>query len=167
MRLFAYLAAVAAAFHLSGCVSSSGTPYAPADSQGYGYSETQIEEDRFRITFRGDGGTPIDVVENYALLRAAELARENGYDWFRVVAGGTTGEERGGVGVGGGVGTGSFGRRSSVGVGVGGDFGRIGARELYTSRIEVLFGSGEIPEEGEVYDARSVIASANERAGLN
>jgi hypothetical protein len=104
------------------------------------------------------------VVEDFALLRAAELAVENGYDWFRVVGRSLDGEEKGGVGLGAGVGTGSYGRRSSVGVGVGGNLGTVGARKFFTSRLEVLFGSGDLPADtAEVYDARSVIDTIKAR----
>ncbi|MEL7487373.1 MAG: hypothetical protein AAGJ87_09195 [Pseudomonadota bacterium] len=148
---------------LAGCVTATGTAYAPADSRGYGYEEVRLEQDRFRIIFRGDGATPPDIVEDFALLRAAELTVENGYDWFRVVGRDLNGEERGGANVGLGVGSGSFGRRGGVSVGVGGDLGRVGSRRFFTARLEALFGSGEKPDDGEVYDARSIIDSIGRR----
>ena len=157
------LIGLAAALALAGCVTAVGTNYGPADEKGYGYQDTRIESDRYRIVFAGDGATSPDLVEDYALLRAAELTVENGYDWFRVVSRNLSGEERGGVGLGAGVGTGSYGRRSSVGVGVGGNFGNVGGREFYTARLEILCGSGEKPDDGEVYDARSVMTSIRER----
>jgi hypothetical protein len=103
------------------------------------------------------------VVEDYALLRAAELALAGGYDWFRVIARSLDEEARGGVGVGAGVGTGSYGRRSGVSVGVGGDLGTIGGRKFYTARLEVLMGKGAKPEGPDVYDADGVVASLGVR----
>ena len=156
----------AAVLALAACATAVGTAYAPADSKGYGYAETRIEADRYRVSFAGDGATPPNVVEDYALLRAAELAVENGYDWFRVIGRTVDEEEKGGVGLGGGFGTGSYGRRSSVGVGVGGNLGTVGAKKFYTARLEALFGKGEKPaggEGGEVYDARSVIETIRAR----
>ncbi len=150
--MIAALAALA-----SGCVSADGTAYGPADAKGYGYEDARIEADRFRVIFRGDGATPVDVVEDYALLRAAELTLDNGYDWFRVVARDLNAEDRGGVGLGGGFGTGSYGGRGGVSVGVGGDLGTVGGRRFFTARLEILAGAGEQPDDGEVYDARSVI----------
>ena len=144
---------------LAACATASGTAYAPADKRGYGYSETRIESDRYRIAFAGDGATPRDRVEAYALRRAAELAVENGYEWFRVAGRSVDAQRKGGVGVGLGGGTGSFGRRGGVGVGVGGDLGTIGDRPFFTARLEVLFGNGEQPEDMEVYDARAVLDS--------
>lgn len=137
---------------LAACATAVGTAYAPADSKGYGYSDTRIEADRYRITFSGDGATPQDVVEDYALLRAADIALSNGYDWFRVVSRDVSRENKGGVGIGAGVGGGG----RNVGVGVGGDLGTIGAKPFYTIRLEVLFGKGPKPDGADYYDARAV-----------
>ncbi|MEO1014302.1 MAG: hypothetical protein AAFX08_03855 [Pseudomonadota bacterium] len=152
------LLAAAAMIGAAACASSGGVDYQPADSKGYGYTDFRIESDRYRVTFAGDGGTPQDIVEAFALRRAAELALAGGYDWFRVVGGATERSDRGGVNVGAGFGGGSFGRRGGVNVGVGGDLGRVGARPFYTTRLEVLMGSGEKPaDDATVYDARSIL----------
>ena len=82
-----------------------------------------------------------ELVEHYALVRAAELTQANGFDWFRIVARDLAHEERGGVGIGAGVGTGSYGRRSGIGVGVGGSVANVGGRDFYTARIEFLMGA--------------------------
>lgn len=147
---------------LGACATAVGTAYGPAGSKGYGYSETRIEADRYRITFAGDGATPAAVVEDYALLRAAELAVDNGYDWFRVIGRSIDEREKGGLGIGAGVGGGG----SNVGVGVGGNLGTVGARKFYTARLEALFGKGDKPEGeagADVYDARSVIETIRAR----
>ena len=102
-------------------------------------------------------------MEDFALLRAAELALAGGYEWFRVTARSLDAEEKGGVGVGAGFGGGNFGRRSGVSLGVGGDLGTIGARRFFTARLEVLFGSGAAPEDAEIYDATSVADSIRAR----
>ena len=147
---------------LAACATSVGTNYQAADSKGYGYSDQRVEQDRYRVTFAGDGATPAEAVEDYALRRAAELARANGYDWFRVVGRSIDGEEKGGVGIGAGVGTGTYGRSSGVSVGVGGDLGRVGGKRFYTARMEVLMGKGSKPEGADYYDAASVISSLHE-----
>ncbi len=154
MRVFP---AILTAFALVACAATGPAVYGPADEKGFGYAEQRIEDDRYRITYQGSGGMPPELVEDYALRRAAELADQNGYDWFRVTGRSTAGEERGGVSVGTGFGSSSYGRRSSVGVGVGADLGRVGAQEFFTARMEVLMGTGEPPEDGEVYDAQSVL----------
>ncbi len=159
MRL---ILAAAAAMLVVACATAVGTAYAPADSKGYGYAETRIEADRYRVSFSGDGATPPGVVEDYALLRAAELAVENGYDWFRIVGRSMDEAEKGGVGLGAGFGGGG----RNVGVGVGGDLGTVGAKKFYTAKLEALFGKGEKPADsagGEVYDARSVIETIRAR----
>lgn len=144
-------------FLFAACAAVGPAEYGPADEKGFGYDEQKIEDDRYRITYRGSGGMPPGLVEDFALRRAAELARAGNYDWFRVIGRTIDGEERGGVSVGTGFGTGSYGRRSSVGVGVGADLGRVGAQEYYTARLEVILGAGEKPEDSEVYDAQSVL----------
>jgi hypothetical protein len=152
----------AALLGLAACATAVGTQFAPADSRGYGYAATRIEGDRFRVSFAGDGATPAETVEDYALLRAAEIAVENGYDWFRVVARTIDEREKGGVGIGAGVGGGG----RNVGVGVGGNLGTVGARRFYTVNLEVLYGKGDKPagdDRGEVYDARSVVETIRAR----
>lgn len=72
-----------AAISLSACVTA--TPYQPlaaGTAQSGGYSETKLEQDRYRITFTGNSLTSRDVVENYLLHRAAELTLAQGKDWF-------------------------------------------------------------------------------------
>ena len=144
---------------LAACAATGPATYGPADDRGFGYSEQRIEDNRYRITYRGSGGMPPEMVEDYALRRAAELTLASEYEWFRVVGSNISGEERGGVSVGAGLGTGSYGRRSSVGVGVGGDLGRVGAQEYFTVRMDVLLGSGDVSEESDVYDARDVLGN--------
>ena len=73
---------------VSACATS--TPYAPAkDERSYGFSEQKIEENRYRITFRGNSLTNRETVENFLLYRAGELTKQNGYDYFIVVEGDT------------------------------------------------------------------------------
>lgn len=146
-------------FALAGCASVGPASYGPVDTKGFGYEETQIEANRFRIVYNGSGGMPPEIVEDYALRRAAELTLSEGYEWFQVVARDIAHDERGGVSIGAGFGTGSYGRRSSVGVGVGGNFGRVGAQDYFSVRMEVLMGSGETPEGGGAYNAQSILST--------
>lgn len=71
--------ALTCAASLAACVSV--TPYQQAD-KGYGYSEQQIENNRFRVSFAGNSDTPKQTVETYLLFRAAELTLKSGYDYF-------------------------------------------------------------------------------------
>ena len=82
------ISAFAVALMLAACATS--TPYAPASSEkGYGFSEQRIEDNRYRIMFRGNSSTTRETVENFLLYRAAELTMINGYDYFVVVEGDT------------------------------------------------------------------------------
>ena len=53
-------------------------------SNGYtgGYSETQLDENVFKVSFRGNGFTRKDRTEDFTLLRSAELAIKNGYNYL-------------------------------------------------------------------------------------
>ena len=59
------------------------TPYQPVQD-GFGYSEQRIENNRYRIAFRGNSITPQQVAENYMLFRAAEVTVQNGDDYFEI-----------------------------------------------------------------------------------
>lgn len=68
---------------LAACATS--TPYQPADGGRYGYSERQVESDRWLLTFAGNSSTDRATVESYLLYRAAEITDQNGFDIFRIV----------------------------------------------------------------------------------
>jgi hypothetical protein len=64
----------------------SPTPYTAAtEAREYGYTESRLTDDRYRVSFRGSPETTSDEVKDMALLRAAEVTLINDYDWFRVV----------------------------------------------------------------------------------
>lgn len=69
---------------LGACASQ--TPYQAAESKGTpGYYETIVTKDRYRVTFKGNSITDRDTVRDYAMLRAAEVTLEHGFDWFETV----------------------------------------------------------------------------------
>lgn len=75
---------LAGAVLLAACATA--TPYGPASQGGgYGFSEQRIENNRFRITFRGNSSTARETVENSLLFRASELTVQQGFDYFIVV----------------------------------------------------------------------------------
>ena len=78
-------AMVAGATLLSACASGP-TPYQAAAGYERGYTETKIEDARYRISFKGNSLTERETVENYMLFRAAELTLQSGYDIFTVVS---------------------------------------------------------------------------------
>ena len=93
MRKLVLPAAIAALALLGACATA--TPYqAAVDSSSRGYSEQQIENNRFRVQFAGNSLTDRKTVETYLLYRAAELTKLNGFDHFRVVHRDTDAESR-------------------------------------------------------------------------
>jgi len=82
--MFRMITLGASALILAACATA--TPYGPAErGGGYGFSEQQIEQNRYRITFRGNSSTARETVENSLLYRAAELTVRQGFDHFIVV----------------------------------------------------------------------------------
>ena len=78
--------ALAAALAVGGCATE--TSYRPATGSGFartGYSDRQIEPNRFLVSFSGNSYTSRDTVERYLLFRAAELTVQQGYDNFILV----------------------------------------------------------------------------------
>lgn len=153
---------------LAASVAACATPtlYQPAyGPSAVGFSEQQIESDRFRVSFRGGGGAPPAQVADYALLRAADLTLAQGYEWFVVdqrwteQIGSGSGPQ---LSIGGG--SSSFGRRSAVGVGVGTSIDLGGGPALATT-LEVRLGRGQRPTGFNVYDAREVRGTIGPRAG--
>jgi hypothetical protein len=82
-RLARLAAVVAGGLAVSACMTA--TPYRPATGSGTmrtGYSDQQIENNRFRVSFAGNSITSRETVERYLLFRAAELTVQNGDDYF-------------------------------------------------------------------------------------
>lgn len=68
---------------LTACGVPATTPYRAAQAPGdTGYLEQRIEENRYRVTFTGNSYTAREAVENFMLLRIAELTIKQGYDYF-------------------------------------------------------------------------------------
>ncbi len=65
---------------LGGCAAS----YKAKDVWG-GFSETQIKKNVFEVSFKGNSFTTRERVKDFSLLRSAEVALENGYDYFVVI----------------------------------------------------------------------------------
>lgn len=66
---------------LAACASP--TPYAPRlQGEETGYTDMEITPTRYRVTFTGNSLTPREKVETYLLLRAAEVTRAAGYQYF-------------------------------------------------------------------------------------
>ncbi len=161
----------AAAFALAACASTpAAPPYAAASSPtSAGYSETQIESNRYFVTYRAPSTGEVARLEDYALLRAAELTLANGRDWFWVDRRTIDQEQNArnsGPSIGVGVGGGSYGRRSGVSGGVGITF-PLGNQDRPArargATYEVRFGEGVKPDEPNAYDARSTAQAIRSR----
>jgi hypothetical protein len=81
------LAIAGTLFLLGGC--ETATPYQPVNAPSAhahgGYSEQQIESNRWRVEFSGNTLTSRETVERYLLFRAGQLTLSQGYDWFETV----------------------------------------------------------------------------------
>lgn len=163
-KLFLAAAAVAT---LAACATA--TPYQPAIDSRYGYSEIPIEADRYRVMFTGNSLTERETVENYLLLRAAELSLAEGYDAFRVVTRDTEANRRySGTSYGGPYAGYSPWTRFSYYNPYYGWYGfhdpfynDVSLREVtrYEASAEILFGAGNDPDAPNVFDARDVVAN--------
>jgi hypothetical protein len=75
------VAAVLALSVVAACATP--TPYKPAAGPyDDGYTTQQIENNRFRISFRGNSLTNRQTVDTYMLYRAAEVTLQSGNDYF-------------------------------------------------------------------------------------
>jgi hypothetical protein len=150
---------------LSGCASTPTLYAAKTAPNSAGYTEFRLEPGRYRVTFQGGPGAPANQVSDYALLRAAELAVRDGYDWFRVSDRVTSNSGSGAgprLSVGGG--SSSYGGRSSVGLGLGTSF-NLGPGPAVTSSLEVVFGRGAAPRDSDAYVAKEIIRSIGQGYG--
>lgn len=149
---------------LAGCATP--TVFAPAGPSvsASGFWDSRIEQDRYRVSYRGGSGAPADLVRDYALLHAADITRASGYDWFRVV--GRYGEAQAprsssGLSVGGGAS--SYGRRSASGLGVGFAVPLGNSGPQLTETVEIVLGKGAKPADPDTYDAADVQRSIRSR----
>jgi hypothetical protein len=131
--------------------------YHPAASAlAPGYSEQKLEANRYRVTFTGGDATPAGKVQDYALLRAAELTLSLGYDWFTVVGRSTVNQDTGyGPGYFGAFGPpcGLFGCRGGI---YGGFWYDDFDNTRLSASVEIVMGKGTKPNDPSAYDARDV-----------
>ena len=152
----------------AGLAACASTPtYAPATSAtGVGYSETQVENNRYFVTYRAGGAADAQLLQDYALLRAADLTLQNGREWFWVDRRSLDdqGAAYGGPSIGIGVGGGSWGGNSGGSVGVGMNFPLGGGGQRANSAtLEIRMGEGAKPDDPNAYDARAVSENLRSR----
>ena len=77
------------ALALTGCSSSpiaAPTPYKSASSKAaYGYSSEKLSDNEIKVLFKATDKTPADLVQQYALYRAAEIAKSQGFSHLAIV----------------------------------------------------------------------------------
>jgi hypothetical protein len=149
----------AAALLLAGCASNRNSPsptdFGPAYGTDFGYKNTQLQSDRFRVSY-----TSRDPYQSYdfALLRAAQIATNEGYSHFQIIGG--EGYDNGPNPISAGLGIGTRGRgygRSNIGIGVG-DIERTLEGRKVTETIEViLLAVAPATKDLNVFDAASIM----------
>lgn len=160
---------IVAMFALGACASSP--KYVAADkATHYGYYSYKIGEDRYRVNFNGNRRADLQDTRDFALLRAAELTLDEGKDWFQIVDRETATTEtrapaRSGFGVErayyvedrcGLIGCSRSVRPATYSYAhMGFDTGR--SEAAHSHSLEILMGKGEMPEDGNYYDAKSVV----------
>lgn len=164
MRVVRAVAALGAVLLIAACVSGAGL-YRPATSaRGSGYSEQRIETNRWRVTFTGGPSTPASVVEDFALLRAADLTLSMGYEWFTVAGRETVpqtsnyGPRYSGMF---GPPCGAFGCRSAI---YGGFWYDDFDENRLSASLDIVMGKGAKPADANTYDARDVASTIRARS---
>ncbi|KEZ77497.1 hypothetical protein C41B8_09861 [Salinisphaera hydrothermalis C41B8] len=150
MRFLGLMALIAL---LAGC--ASGPVYRAAEKPGdYGYRDTMLTSQHYRVSFSGDDGTARETVDNFAMFRAAQVALSHGYDRFRVVSQQTSPITE----------TTDYGPSAAVGYGWGYPFWGTGigystgsvSRTRYETVLQIQIGP-DVPKEGpDVYDALQI-----------
>ncbi len=91
MKRWFLTAAAIAALGVGLAACETATPYQPAPggagqhAGGYGFSDYRVDDTHWRVTFSGNSMTSRETVEKYLLYRAAELTRQQGFDWFATI----------------------------------------------------------------------------------
>jgi len=159
-----FILTAAAALSMTACATGP-TAYGPSDGRSLGFENTQIEKDRFRISFTGRSEVE---ARDYALLRAAEIADTEGYSHFKVLGGNTSSNGGGspvssriGIGIGsGGYGFGRRSTRTNVNLGIGiHDVARALEGSKVTESIEIVLKRSASVDDPSVYNAKSVLDS--------
>ena len=144
---------------LSACASTQ-QGFGPAYGSDFGYRNTKLQQDRFRISY-----TSRDFYESrdFALLRAAQIADIEGYSHFKIINGETFDNGPNAlIGSRVGVGVGGFGGRTRtnthVDIGVH-DVVRAVEGSKVTETIEILLLSSGNKSDPNVFDAQGVLKS--------
>jgi hypothetical protein len=70
---------------LAGCATTTGRSYHDSDNiWKLGYSDTQLNEKVYRVSYAGYA-IPQSECDDFALMRASEIAKEKRYKYFRIL----------------------------------------------------------------------------------
>lgn len=143
-----------------GC--SSRPVYSPAAESGkVGFYESKLTSDRYRVSFVGYPSTTGDEVQNFVLLRAAELTLQNNFEWFEIINRTLTEKTHNSdptftIGLSSSCypfGCSGLGSRWYTGMRVDGD----GYSDRYKASIEIRMGNGETEDEKTIYNAKELV----------
>jgi len=72
---------------LSACLALAVGCKTPSQARGFegGFSESQVAEDEFEVTFEGNVGVNTEVLKQSLLRRAAEVTLQHGFTHFDVI----------------------------------------------------------------------------------
>ena len=157
MHRLTSLATVLALMALTACARP--TPYQAAeDGGGFGYTEQVIGEGQYRIGFNGNAISARKTVDLYLLYRAAELTRDQDFDYFIV---GRREEYIDPQGLAGRQSQISFTRRQEllIGSGIRARFGEE-IVDQYGMEIDILMQKGKMPSSENVHSADEVLTNA-------
>lgn len=153
----AIVIAAIGALSVAACQTPSPYPSQP------GFYEAQIDSTHTQITYVTPQNMPRPQAEQFLMLRAADITLEQGHDWFRIISRGSDVRRPTGPTISLGAGNTSFGRSSSVGVGVGTSFNLDGGPKPVLL-MEIVMGDGPVADDRTTYDAAEVAQTI--RAGL-
>jgi hypothetical protein len=170
-RPIALASAIALAVGLTAC--ETPTPYQPLEKGSKvagGFTDTRLDADHYRVTFRGNSLTSRSTVENYLLYRAAELTVQSGGDWFETMENHTDKQQRTYVDSFGPWGYGAFSPYWSV---WGPRYGRRGfwggpywdpafdveTVQRFEATAEIAVGHGPKPQRARAFDAHEVMTN--------
>ena len=82
-----YAFAACAALAMAGCATGGYGPVYESASSQYddGYSEARLDDNRYRVQYRIENGD-LQLAQDWALRRAAELTLNQRYDWFQIIS---------------------------------------------------------------------------------
>jgi hypothetical protein len=70
---------------LTGCAETSYQEMQGGSDYSYGYYDKRLSDDKFIVGYKGHTMTTSDIVNDYAIMRAAEIGSTLGFQYFAVI----------------------------------------------------------------------------------